>query len=408
MTVIKSGSPAANKIFNAALFTQATRGNNFTNLLTDKAPQVVDKNKADPTKQTSAGAPIVRVTDLSKTKGDEVTMDLFHELRGRPTMGDRKLSGRSESLTTSQFAAKINQGRHVVDSGGKMTQQRTMHDLVRVANAMLSPYYMKLADQITHIHLAGARGTDLSDWLVPLVGDDEFQDILVNPVTPPTFDRHFYANDATSLDTLDSTDKFSLRDIDRMRLALDEMANPIQPIKFKDDPMSEENPFFVFYASPRQWFDFNQSTDAATLRTLQSNAIARGNYFKNPIFTGESFLWNNILIKKARRPITFATGTNVTVCTNSADAATTTKTVGVNVDRGILLGAQALADMYGMSGSSANGGYHFSTSTEKTDHGNAMEHAICWMNGKAKIRFKGVNGFISDHGVIVLDSARSN
>src|SRR5690606_34254932 len=116
-----------------------------------------------------------------------------------PTMGDRKLAGRAESITSSQFTAKINQGRHVVDSGGKMTQQRTMHDLVRVANSMLSPYYMKLADQITHIQLAGARGTDVSDWLVPLSSDDEFSEIVVNPVTPPTFDRHFYANDATSL-----------------------------------------------------------------------------------------------------------------------------------------------------------------------------------------------------------------
>ncbi len=43
MTVIKSGSPAANKLFNVALFTQATRGNNFTNLLTDTAPQTVIK-----------------------------------------------------------------------------------------------------------------------------------------------------------------------------------------------------------------------------------------------------------------------------------------------------------------------------------------------------------------------------
>jgi N4-gp56 family major capsid protein len=408
MTVIKSGSTAANKLFNTALFVQATRGNNFTNLLTDVAPKSVDTKKIDPSKQTPSGAPIVRVTDLSKTKGDEVTMDLFHELRARPTMGDKKLAGRSESLTTSQFTAKINQGRHIVDSGGKMTQQRTMQDLVRVANAMLSPYYMKLADQITHVHLAGARGSDVSsDWLLPLSTDSEFQDIVVNSVTPPTFDRHFYANDATAISNIDSSDKLTLADIDRLRLALDEMANPIQPIKFSGDPMSEENPFYVLYVTPRQWFDFSQSTDAATLRTLQANSIARGSYFKSPIFTGESFLWNNILIKKARRPVTFAAGSSVSVCTNTANAATTNVTATVAVDRAILLGAQALADMYGMSGNANEGGYHFSTHTEKTDHENALEHSISWMNGKAKIRFEGANGFISDHGVMVLDTARS-
>jgi N4-gp56 family major capsid protein len=407
MTVIKSGSPAANKLFGAGLFTQTTRTNTFTNLLTDAAPKSVDKNKVDPSTQTAPGAPIVRVSDLSKTKGDEVTMDLFHELKGRPTMGDRKLAGRAESITSSQFTAKINQGRHVVDSGGKMTQQRTVQDLVRVANSMLSPYYMKLSDEITHIHLAGARGTDEGGWITPLSSDEEFADMLVNPVTPPTFDRHFYGNNATSLSDLDSTDKFSLRDVKRIRLALDEMANPIQPIKFKDDPMSEDNPFFVLYVTPRQWFDLGETTEMAAYRTMQSNALARGNYFKNPIFTGDAILSENILIRKAKRPITFAAGTSVSVCTNTANAATTNVTAAVATDRAILLGAQALADMYGMSGSSANGGHHFSMKTEKTDFDNALEHAICWMNGKAKIRFKGVNGYVSDHGVMVLDTARS-
>jgi N4-gp56 family major capsid protein len=407
MTEIKSGSPAANKLFGAGLFVQNIRANTFTNQLTDAAPKSVDKNKIDPSKQTAPGAPIVRVTDLSKTKGDEVTMDLFHQLKGRPTMGDRKLAGRSESITSSQFTAKINQGRHVLDSGGKMTQQRTVQDLVRVANDLLSPYYTQLSDELTHIHLAGARGTDTNGWLVPLSNDDEFSEILVNPVTPPTFDRHFYGNNATSLSDLDSTDKFSLRDVKKLRLALDEMANPIQPIRFKGDQMSNENPFFILYVTPRQWFDLGETTEMSDYRTMQANALARGNYFKNPIFTGDAVLSENILIRKANRPITFAAGTSVTVCTNSQAATTTSVTAAVATDRAILLGAQALADMYGMSGSAAKGGHHFSMHTEKTDHDNAMEHSVAWMNGKAKIRFKGVNGYVSDHGVMVLDTARS-
>ncbi|MBY0412629.1 MAG: DUF4043 family protein, partial [Bdellovibrionales bacterium] len=50
-------------------------------------------------------------------------------------------------------------------------------------------------------------------------------------------DRHFYANDATTIANIDSGDKFRLADVDRLRLALDEMANPIQGCKFKDDPI---------------------------------------------------------------------------------------------------------------------------------------------------------------------------
>lgn len=407
MTVIKSGSPAANRLFNAALFTQATRGNNLTSLLTDAAPKSIDNNKADPSKQTRPGAPIVRVTDLAKAKGDEVTMDLYHELKGRPTMGDKKLAGRAESLTSAQFTAKINQGRHIVDSGGKMTQQRTMQNLVKIANDLLRPYYSKLSDEISTIHLAGARGDDTSGWLVPAANDEEFAEIMVNTVTPPTFDRHFYANDATALSNLDSTDKFRLADVERLRLALDEMVNPLQPIRFSGDSASEDNPFYILLVTPRQWYDMKASADGAMVNTLQSNALQRAQMFKSPIFTGEALLWNNILIRKARRPITFNAGSSVSVCTNSANAATTNVTAAVKTDRAILLGAQALADMYGQSGNAAEGGYHFSTHTEKTDHGNALEHSICWMNGKAKIRFKDADGRINDHGVMVLDTARS-
>lgn len=407
MTVVKSGSPAANKIFNAALFTQATRANNFTNLMTDNAPKSVDTNKNNPSKQTQSGAPIVRVTDLAKSKGEEVTMDLYHELKGRPTMGDKKLAGRGESLTSSQFTAKINQGRHMLDSGGKMTQQRTMQDLVQIANSMLAPYYLKYSDEVTHVQLAGARGNDLAGWILPDASDSEFNELIVNPIVPPTFDRHFYGNDATSLTNLDSTDKFSLADVDKLRLAIDEMANPLQPVKFAEDPAAEDNPFYVLLVTPRQWYDINRSADGSMIRTLQANAFARGNQFKHPIFVGDCWLWNNILIKKSRRPITFNAGSSVTVCTNTADAQTTNVTAAVKTDRAILLGAQALADIYGQSGKASDGGYYFSMNTEDTDHGNAKEHSIGWMNGKAKIRFKGVNGWVSDHGVTVLDTARS-
>lgn len=407
-TQIAPGSAAANKIFNAALFARVTRQNSFTNLLVDNAPKTIDSAKVDPSKQTPAGAPIVRVYDLAKSKGEEVTMDLFHDLGGLPTMGDRKLAGRGESLTQSQFTAKINQGRHMVDSGGKMTQQRTMQDLKRIASTLLGPYFNKLQDEITTIHLAGARGVETKGWTVPLASHPEFADILVNTVTPPTYDCHFYGGDATSIDTIDSTDKFSLASVDFIRLKMDEADYPLQPVKFEGDQASDDNPFLVHWITPRQWYDFKQTTSAKDLATMQSNALQRASMFKHPIFTGECFLWNNILVRKMSRAIQFNAGTNVTVCTNSDSAATTTVTAGVKIHRSLIMGAQALADMYGMSGKASSGGYHFSTHTESTDHENAMEHSIAWMNGKAKIRFKDQNGRVNDHGVWVMDTAASS
>lgn len=402
----------ANKIFNAALFTEAVRRNSVTNLLTGEAPKTVSANKMDPRKQTESGAPIVRITDLSKEMGDEVTMDLFHQLSGKPTMGDRELEGRVESLTQSQFGLRIDQGRKAVSSGGKMSKQRTKHDLVRTAKAMMGPWWGRLDDQLTLCHLAGARGDDAkSDWVVPLATDEEFSEIVVNPLAPPTWDRHVFGGDATSFESIDSADMFSLAEVDKLRLILDEMAYPLQPIRFEKDPMAEDNPFYVLLVTPRQWHDFSVSQNAYTggnaLRQLQANASQRMSVFKHPIFLGDCAMWNGILIKKMSRQISFSAGSAVSVATNSANAGVTTAEAGTKIERSLLLGAQALATAFGRSGEKENGGLYFSLHTEKKDHGNKEEHSIAWMNGKKKVRFKGSDGRINDHGVIALDTAVS-
>lgn len=408
-TVVKAGSAAANKIFNAALFLEASRRNSFTNMLTGPAPKLgKEARKADSKNQTPAGAPVVRVTDLEKQAGEEVTVDLFHQLRQKPVMGDKKLAGKGASLTSSQFDLKIDQGRTMVDSGGRMSQQRTAHDLKRLARTLLGPYYNTLEDQICLVHLAGARGDHVdADWIVPTTDDPDFGEIVVNPVVPPTYDRHVYGGDATSLDTIDSADRFTLAAVDDIRLRLDEMPFPLQPIKMEGDKQKDENPFYCLKVTPRQWFDFWTSTSGSDWRTLQANAHERARSFNHPIFMGEAVMWNNIIVRKQKRPVRFNAGSSVAVCTNSDNAATTTLTPGVRVERALLLGAQALANAYGMSGKKRKGGYHFSMNEEETDHGNVTEHSVCWMNGKAKIRFTGTDGRVNDHGVMVLDTAVS-
>ncbi|WP_020209037.1 N4-gp56 family major capsid protein [Gilvimarinus chinensis] len=407
-TSIPTGSPAGNRLFNAALFAEAIRRNSMTNLLTGDAPKTIKKSKVDPRKQTSAGTPIVRATDLTKEKGDEITVDLYHQLSGKPVMGDRPLAGRVEGLTSSQFSLKINQGRKAVGSGGKMTQQRTKQNLKSIAKTMIGPWWSRLDDQLTMVHLAGARGDDVSaDWNVPLASDPEFAEILVNPLRAPTYDRHVIGGDATSFGDIDSADIFSMKEVDKLRLLTDEMAYPLQPIKYENDPGAEEDPFYVLLVSPRMWHDFTTSDDGKVLRELQAAAIKRGSEFKHPIFRGDCAMWKNILVRKMSRPITFNAGSTVAVSQNNNDATQTSDTAGVKIERGLLLGAQALITAYGRHGTKESGGYHFSMHTETVDHGNAQEHSIAWINGKAKTQFRGSDGRLNDHGVIALDCAVS-
>jgi N4-gp56 family major capsid protein len=406
-TTVGTNASIANKIFNAALFLEASRRPSFANIQTGAAPSLSGEAKKAKG-QTSAGAPIVRITDLESSAGDEVTVDIFHQLRQKPVMGDKTIAGKGTNLKYASFSLKIDQGRTLVDAGGRMSQQRTKHNLKMTAKTLLSPYYNRLADQICLVHLAGARGDHIdSDWILPLASDSDFAEIMVNSITPPTYDRHFYGGDATAISNIDSGDKFTLAAVDRLRLALDEMAFPLQPIRMEGDPMAEDSPFHCLWITPRQWYDFWTATSGSDWRALQANAFERKNNFNHPIFKGDAVMWNNILVKKQPRPIRFNAGTVVDVCTNTAAATLGTSTASVRVERGILLGAQALADAYGATGGK-NGGYYFGMNEEETDHGNRQEMSIAWMNGKAKIRFQGTDGRINDHGVMVLDTAVSS
>ncbi len=402
MTTITSAQ--ARIIQQAALFTASQTNRSFVNMFTEEAPKVATGDKKGE-RQTSPHAPIVRISDLSKTAGDTVDMQIVHNLSKRPTMGDQKIAGRGESLDFTDFELKIDQGRHQVDAGGKMSQQRTVHDLRKTARTLLGPYFNNLQDQRATFHLAGARGDFFQDnMIIPLAGHEEYSSIMVNDITPPTYDRHFFGGDATSFEGLDQADVFSLETVDNLSLYLEEMAHPLQPVRFSGDDLAGDEPFYVLNVTPRQWYDWSQTSTYKDWQQLVAAAINRGRNFKHPVFSGECAMKGNILVRKYKgAPVRFNTGSKVDICTNTDAATVAQVTAGTTIDRAILLGGQALATAWGKT----QNGNQFSIHEEKTDAGNRTEITIGWMNGEKKIRFKDKAGRINDHGVMALDTAVS-
>lgn len=404
----------SNKVQNGALFADMTRQPTFTNAMVDTADMSVKKKDGGSRGQSGKGAPIVRVTNLAKEAGDEVEVDVFHILNKAPTMGDQKLEGRGETLTSSSMSLKINQGRHMVDPGGKMAQQRTKHELKAIARNELAGkggYYGRLSDESTLYHLAGARGTrQAADLIIPMGSHSDFGKIMINDVMPPTFDRHFFGGDATSVSTLDAADVFTLDTVEDMRLFIDEQDSMVmQPIRFKEDKMADSgDPLYVLYLSPRQFRDFKRTTSAKDWQGMAAAAMQRSKGFNHPIFQGDCYFWEGILIKKMTRWVEFAAGSTVNVSENNNQATVSQDTFGVNAHRGILLGAQALAHAFGNVGSKGGDDAGYVGTTEKeVDHGNGYEISCRWMDGKAKIRFADKNGRVNDQGVMVVDTAVS-
>ena len=74
---------------------------------------------------------------------------------------------------------------------------------------------------------------------------------------------------------------------------------------------------------------------------------------------------------------------------------------GSAIDRGFLLGGQALAEAYGKNSES---GYYSDWYEGRRDAGNRRIYVGSMMGGKKKLRFKLSDGSLTDHGVIAVDS----
>jgi N4-gp56 family major capsid protein len=425
-TSIPAGSPLARKIFGAALFARTIQAPNWLNNLTGPAPKQSDA-EAKLKGQTSKDMPVIRVTDLSKTSGETISIDAFDTTGGKPIMGDANAEGKGEKLSSSSMDISINQTTKVVDAGGRMAQQRTLHDLRGIAMANLAGYFPRFHNQLALCHMAGARGTMTGkDWVLPLQSDPDFSSIAVNAIKAPTYNRH-YVIDSTNLiqggaqlAAIDSTDIWTLGHVDALSLMLDDMEVPLQPVKLADDPAANDEPIkAVLFLTPRQWAQIKNSTASTNnWRTFLQNAWNRKSYgTKHPLFSGEPGMWNGILVRVLPRYTIRFSASDTTKHITAANRYTATETdvtinaalgAGYAVERAILLGAQALGNVYGRNQQSE---YFFSWYERRYNFDNNLEVAGRCMNGMSKLRFNWSDGQgnlePTDNGVIVIDSAVS-
>jgi N4-gp56 family major capsid protein len=404
-TNIPVGSALARKIYSVGLFTRVQHSPGFMNLISGEMPK--EGSFAAKTKgQTSPDYPIVKAGDLAKGAGDTVSIDLFNILQGKPVMGDKRIEGRMMQLTYSSMDVRIDQVRGGADSGGRMTQKRTVHNLRNISMAGLQAWMQRLEDQTALVHLAGARGSQqTSDWVVPLQSDADFGEIMVNTVKAPTKNRYFAANDATTPADIGTNDALTLQDIDRIVAQLRESPVVMQSVKIKGDDRAWNDPLWVMFVTERQWLYLQSRTSQTTWRQAVQYAFERkSGGLKHPLFDAyETIMWNGVLIKRMNRyAIRFAAGDNVVTDTGGADGLTYTESTvqtAQPVDRAIIVGAQAMAKAYGKSASD----YFYDWSEKEVDHGNSIETVAASMTGSAKIRFK-IDGADTDFGVAVVDS----
>lgn len=418
-TNVASGSKGAMIEQAVGVFVTNTQRNTQMRHLTGAMPTIDAAVAGTQTNQSKVTMPIVRAENLSKNKGDEITFHLDNPIGAYPIMGSEYAKGRGVGMSITEDRLRINQARFVLDMGNTMTQIRSPYDMRRMARPKAQKLMDSLMDQSILTHLSGARGyhDHKIEWVVPVDTHPKFADVMVNKVKAPTRNRHLVAGSGTVNEfsvsggnmVISTTDVLSMDVLDSVREWSDSIALPPPPVQFDGDQAATDSPVRVFLCSPAQYSQF--ATDPS-FRAFQANAHARARLAKDhPLFLGDAGLWNGILILKNPKPIRFYAGDTVKYCADYASETESSCIVPASfgttfaVDRGLLLGGQALAQAFGAS---EHSGIPFFWKEEMDDFDDKMELAIGSIFGMSKIRFAVDHGDsvqFTDHGVTVLDTA---
>lgn len=329
-----------------------------------------------------AQTPLQTLPHLEKDAGDEISYDLVMQLKMKPIQGDANLRGNEEDLKFYTDSLKIDQLRGGVNTGGKMSRKRTIHDMRKIARVRQSEWWARLFDETLFMYLSGMRGSNAD-----FIEDTTFTGYAGNSFVAPDAAHILYGGDATSKATVDATDKMDLSLIDRAIAKADVMGGgttgipSIQPVEIDGEP------HFVLLMHP--WQEYDLRTDTATGQWLDIQKAAAGAEGRNnPMFKGGLGMYNNVILHKHKAVIQgddYGAGSNV-------DAA-----------RALFLGRQAGVVAFGSPGN----GLRFGWTEEMEDRGNQIVITTDTIVGVKKTAYT-IDGTSRDFGVLSLDTAAAD
>jgi len=326
--------------------------------------------------------PIQLLSELENDAGDLITFDLSLQMKMQPIEGDSTLEGHEDDLKFYTDQVYIDQMRGGVNTGGKMTRKRTLHNLRKVARKRQGEWWARVFDELFFMYLSGARGAN-TGFIYPT----SYTGFAGNAFTAPDSEHLLYAGDATAKADLDATDKFNTALIDRavaratMMGGGTEETPQIQPI------MIDGEEHYCIVMNPWQAYDLRTATGSSDWLEIQK-AAATAEGRKSPIFKGGLGMHNGVVLhqhKNVIRYTDYGAGSNVAAA------------------RALFMGAQAAVCAFGSPGTGLRYDWH----EEMQDRGNQVVITTSAIAGIKKTRF-GESGSEKDFGVIALDTAAAD
>lgn len=326
-----------------------------------------------------AEVPIQILTDLESDAGEAISYDLLAELKMAPVEGEDILEGKEEGQKFYTDQIYIDQARAGVNTGGRMTRKRTLHNLREKAKRQQSSWWARLMDELLFIYLSGARGIN-QNFLLPQGYTGRANNALVSPDSYHTL----YGNDATAFANIDASDKFDLRLIDRAKTKADSQGGGATDVPVLQPCKIDGNETFVCVMHTFQEDDLRANTNTGQWLDIQK-AAAGAEGRNSPLFKGSLGMYRGVILHSHRNAIRF----NNAGSGNNVEAA-----------RALFLGSQAAVVAFGSPGTNMRFDWH----EETRDNGDKVVISTSSIFGAKKVTFTTAAG-AQDFGVFALDTA---
>lgn len=266
-TVVGTGNALTQKLQSASLFVETLEALFFDKMMGDEE---------DPS------AIIVRKTELEREAGDSITVGFVPALVGTATIDDAVLEGEEEAINLFSDNVILQQRRHAVKLGGRMTEKRTRFNLRETARRLLTVHNGDTADNVVF---------------------DGFE-------SSPT--QQFFPGSATSTATITAADKIDFTVISRAAAFAKGTASPrIPPVTIAGTD------WFVFIMHPHVAFDLKED---ARYEQVQREVRMRAAEQDHPLLMGALGAWDGVLLFESSRvaiATNFGAGANLAGATNS-------------------------------------------------------------------------------------------
>lgn len=326
-----------------------------------------------------AHVPIQVLTELESEAGDRIQFDLLTELRMAPIEGDNELHGKEEAQKFYTDELLIDQARGGVNTGGRMSRKRTLHDLRMRAKAQQGDWWRRFKDECQMAYLAGSRGVN-ANFILPA----GWKGRAGNPLQAPTEHHHIFAGDANAVTNLTADDKMTLAVINRCKTRADTQGGGATDIPVLKPCRIGGEECFVMVMHTYQEDDLRNDTGTGGWLEIQK-ALATSLGGKSPLVRNALGVHRGVVLHSHR---------NVILHDDHGAMG------DLQTARALFMGAQAGVVAYGSAGNAAR----FDWYEETRDNGNQIVISTSSIFGHKKTQFE-VNGKVNDQGLYAVETA---